>query len=155
MRGKAMSQLDTGPVEAYLHEHIPLSRAMGVGVRSATHDRVVLSAPLEPNINHRGTVFGGSAGALAILAAWTLLHLRLTAEGHHVQLVVQRQAVSYEMPIQDCFLATSVLPGVDAWSRFTTTLRRRRRARIRTTSSLESNGQTVGRFEGDFVAVIQ
>lgn len=150
-----MSQLDTGPVEAYLHEHIPLSRAMGVSVQSVTHDRVVLWAPLEPNINHRGTVFGGSAGALAILAAWTLLHVRLRGEGHHVQLVVQRQAMSYELPIQGCFLATSVVPGEDAWSRFTTTLRRRRRARIRTTSSLESNGQTVGRFEGDFVAVIQ
>jgi thioesterase domain-containing protein len=148
-----MSQLDTGPVEAYLHEHIPLSEAMGVGVRTATHDRVVLWAPLEPNINHRGTAFGGSAGALAILAAWTLLHLRLTGEGHDVHLVVQRQAMSYEKPILGPFLATSVRPSPDAWSRFTTTLRRRRRARIRATSSLESEGQTVGRFEGEFVAV--
>jgi thioesterase domain-containing protein len=150
-----MSQLDTGPVESYLHEHIPLSKAMGIGVRSATHDRVVLWAPLEPNINHRGTVFGGSAGALAILAAWTLLHLRLTGEGHHVHLVVQRQAMSYEKPIQGSFLATSVKPSADAWSRFTKILCRRRRARIRTTSCLESDGQTVGRFEGEFVAVIQ
>jgi thioesterase domain-containing protein len=57
-------------LERYLHEHIPLSHAMRVGVVTVDAGTVVLRAPLEPNINHRETVFGGSASALAILAAW-------------------------------------------------------------------------------------
>jgi hypothetical protein len=48
-------------LEQYLHEHIPLSAAMGVKVVQADPQCVVLTAPLAPNINHRDTVFGGSA----------------------------------------------------------------------------------------------
>jgi thioesterase domain-containing protein len=61
-------------LEEYLHGHIPLSRAMQVSVRELTDELVVLGAPLAPNMNHRSTVFGGSASALAILAAWSLLY---------------------------------------------------------------------------------
>jgi hypothetical protein len=68
-------------LERYLHEHIPLSRAMGVAVDSATTDGVRLRAPLAPNINHRETVFGGSASALCILAAWQRLDAMLARKG--------------------------------------------------------------------------
>src|SRR5262245_21829556 len=67
-------------VERYLHQNIPLSAAMGVRVGSATPHRVELAAPLAPNINHQSTVFGGSASALAMLSAWTLVHLGLRHE---------------------------------------------------------------------------
>jgi thioesterase domain-containing protein len=69
--------VDRWELAQYLHEHIPLSRAMGVEVVEATWDGVSLRAPLAPNINHRETVFGGSASAVAILAAWALLYVRL------------------------------------------------------------------------------
>lgn len=65
-------------LEAYLHSHIPLSAAMQVHVDEVTGEHVRLSAPLAPNINHRETVFGGSASALSILSARSLLHVRLT-----------------------------------------------------------------------------
>ena len=70
-------------LQLYLHQHIPLSAAMQVRVLAATPDEVLLQAPLAPNINHRETVFGGSASALAILAAWSLVHTRMRAQGLH------------------------------------------------------------------------
>ena len=48
-------------LQRYLHERIPLARAMEVEVRALASDGVELGAPLAPNINHRDTVFGGSA----------------------------------------------------------------------------------------------
>ena len=56
-------------LEAYIHRQIPITAAMGVQVIEATADRVELSTPLAPNINHRETVFGGSAAAVATLTA--------------------------------------------------------------------------------------
>ena len=50
-------------VEDYLHQHIPLSLYMEVKVKQADEYGVTLQAPLEPNINHRSTVFGGSVSA--------------------------------------------------------------------------------------------
>ena len=62
-------------LQTYLHQHIPLSQAMQVTVVEASLQQVVLTVPLAPNINHRETVFGGSASAVANLAAWSMLHL--------------------------------------------------------------------------------
>jgi thioesterase domain-containing protein len=50
--------MSSADLQQYLHEHIPLSKAMSVKVVSVDLDTVMLSAPLQPNINHRETVFG-------------------------------------------------------------------------------------------------
>jgi thioesterase domain-containing protein len=80
-------------LEQYLHEHIPLSQAMQVSVLDAKEDCVVLSAPLAPNINHTETIFGGSASAVAILAAWSLVHVRLKGAGIAYSIVIQRNTM--------------------------------------------------------------
>jgi thioesterase domain-containing protein len=140
-------------LERYLHDHIPLSRAMAVGVVSADAQAVVLSAPLAPNINHRETVFGGSASALAILAAWSLLHTRLRAEGIATRLVIQRNTMDYEQPILGDFTARAELQQADAWGPFTRMLARKGKARIAVQSVLAQGGQVVGRLSGEFVAL--
>ena len=48
----------------YLRTQIPLTQAMAVTVASIEANAVALQAPLAPNINHRHSVFGGSAAAL-------------------------------------------------------------------------------------------
>lgn len=143
----------TSELQHYLHTHIPLSEAMQVSVISATPESVVLSAPLEPNINHRETVFGGSASALAILAAWSLLHTRLRAEGTDCRLVIQRNSMEYLLPIQGEFYAQSHLAVPEQWPQFMRLLARKGKARIPVVSILEYRGQTAGRFSGEFVAL--
>ncbi|MEO8299523.1 MAG: YiiD C-terminal domain-containing protein [Burkholderiales bacterium] len=74
-------------LENYLHEHIPLSAAMQLSVIDVSAEQVVLAAPLAHNINHQDTVFGGNASAVAILAAWSMLHTKLAAAGMGARLV--------------------------------------------------------------------
>jgi thioesterase domain-containing protein len=140
-------------LEAYLHEHIPLSKAMQVSVVEASPERVVLSAPLAPNINHRETVFGGSASAVAILACWSLLHLRLGGAGLVSRLVIQRNTMNYALPIAGAFTATAALPSPDGWASFVRTLERKGRARIKAAAVIEHGGQAACHFEGEFVAL--
>ena len=140
-------------LEQYLHGHIPLSRAMAVSVSSVEEHEVVLRAPLAPNINHRETVFGGSASALAILAAWSLLHSRLRSEGISSRLVIQRNTMEYEQPIVGGFTARSYLEQPAQWQQFIRMLARKGKARVVVCSVLEHAGQVVGRFTGEFVAL--
>lgn len=140
-------------LEQYLHDHIPLSKAMQVEVLEARPDAVVLRAPLAPNINHRDTVFGGSACAVAILAAWSVLHLRLSGEGIPSRLVIQRNTMSYERPIAGPFTAEAALAADEAWDRFRRLFERRRKARITVASVLTYGGRVAGRLEGEFVAL--
>lgn len=149
-------------VERYLHQKIPISAGMGVRVRLATPERVHLWLPLQPNINHERTVFGGSAAAAATLAAWTLLHLRLTQAGSEAQLVVQRTTMEYTRPIAGDFEATCTFSDAEAWGRFRRTLERRGKARLAMTAQLLGRsaelgagrlGGVCGAFAGDFVAL--
>src|SRR5688500_6546081 len=99
--------MDSTVLQQYLHDRIPLSKAMQVVVHEATDERVVLEAPLTPNINHRETVFGGSASAVAILSAWALLYVRLHAEGlQKTRVVIQRNTMTYSRPMYGDFSAT-------------------------------------------------
>lgn len=140
-------------LERYLHDHIPLSKAMAVGVVSIEEGAVVLRAPLAPNINHRETVFGGSACALAILAGWALLLVRLRSAGITSRLVIQRNAMEYQRPILGEFTARASLERPERWRLFTDTLLRKRKARISVISVLEQAGQVVATFTGVFVAL--
>lgn len=140
-------------LQDYLHEHIPLSAAMAACVNDVGAESVTLVAPLGPNINHRDTVFGGSASALAILSAWSLVHVRLHATGRHHRIVIQRNTVRYDAPMAGDFSASARLRDEADWGRFITMLERRGKARIDIVSSLDSDGVNCGAFEGTFVAI--
>lgn len=142
-------------LESYLHANIPLSAAMAVSVRRASPDQVVLSAPLAPNINHKSTVFGGSASAVAILSAWSLLHLRLTEQGHRCEVVIQANSMDYDRPILGEFTAASSLVDPSLWPSFLKMLLRKGLARIEIQSVLTYADVTAGRFRGQFVAFLR
>jgi len=141
-------------LERYLQQQIPLSAAMGARVRLASLERVQLAAPLAPNVNHNETVFGGSGAALATLAAWSLLHLRIAHAGLEARLVIQRSTMEYEHPIPGDFEAVCRFSDEVAWARFRTTLARRGRARLTLGSYLFYDTRQVAAFEGDFVGLL-
>ncbi|HEV7320584.1 MAG TPA: thioesterase domain-containing protein [Ensifer sp.] len=140
-------------LELYLHAHIPLSAAMQVHVETVSEESVLLSAPLAPNINHRETVFGGSASALTILSAWSLLHVRLRASGVDARLVIQSNRMDYLKPVAGAFAARSSLSNAGQWQGFLRMLERRGRARSTVVADLVDRGEVAGRFEGEFVAL--
>lgn len=138
----------------FLHGKIPLSKAMDVSVVSASAEEVVLEAPLDPNINVHGTMFGGSVSTLGLLAAWSVLHLRLDAEGIANQLVIHKTEVEYLLPIPGCARAAARLEGAD-WGNFRQTLERRGKARLIVVSELLSDGNVAARLSGEFVAIVE
>ena len=141
-------------LQEYFHDHIPLSKAMAVEVEAATPQVVRLVAPLAPNTNHHGTVFGGSASAVAVLSAWGLLHVALADADIKDDLVVQKSSMSYELPITGEFTAEATPPAPEKLQRFLATLLKYKRARISIRSILNCDEKKVGEFEGDFVAII-
>lgn len=144
---------DKQAVQTYLYEQIPLSKAIAVRVVEVTNNSVILTAPLQPNINHRSTVFGGSASALAILSAWTLINFRLESEGIQSRLVIQKNTMNYDKPITDRFEAVCSLCDEETWKKFIKVLQKKHKSRITVNCLLQCNEQQVGEFSGVFVAL--
>ncbi|BDG04207.1 thioesterase domain-containing protein [Anaeromyxobacter oryzae] len=140
-------------ITAYVHEHIPITRSLGVRVEHYDGQSVRLAALLRPNLNHRATAFGGSLSSVAILSGWVLLHLQLREHGIANRLVIQRSALDFEAPVDGDFTAACTLPPAPAWSRFLSTLARHSSARVTVTSTLECASGVGGRHLGTYVAV--
>jgi len=145
---------DTKYIQDYLYEHIPLSKAMEVEAVEASNSKVILKAPLPPNINHRDTVFGGSASTLCILSAWALVHFRLQSEGFTCRVVIQKNTMTFDKPILSEFEASCTLDEQEKWEKFTTILSKKGKSRILLSSSLVCKGEKVGSSEGAFVAIV-
>lgn len=135
-----------------LYLYIPLSQVMGIEVVQAEKTSVTLSAPLQPNINHQGTVFGGSANALATLSAYSLLYLRLNAGYPQCHVLIQQNCMKYEYPITGDMESLCEFDDMARWSRFMRTLERHGRARISLDSVVMHAAQPCASFKGEFVA---
>lgn len=140
--------------EHYLHTHIPISQAMGVRVDTANDNLVTLTAPLKPNINHSETVFGGSAAAVATLAAWTLIMFRMKSQELPGRLVIAGNTMKYRKPITGDFRATATAADLSDWARFGEALARKGRGRIEARSRLFLDRTPVADFTGQFVAIV-
>lgn len=122
---------DSQHLESVLHGDIPLTREMGVEVLDWQGQRLRLRLPLEANVNHKSTMFGGSLYCAAVLAGWGWLHLRLrelgVEDGH---IVIQEGQISYPLPVTGPAIAECAPPEDKAWERFIATYQRRGRARL-------------------------
>ena len=138
-------------IQELLHSKIPITRAMGVKVEDYDGERLVLSAPLEPNVNHLGTAFGGSLHALAVLSGYGLLWLELQETESHI--VIRASSISYERPVQGEIRAICVRPNEEALAEFKKSFQQKGKARISLTAIIEDRGHTAVRFQGTFVAL--
>jgi thioesterase domain-containing protein len=142
-------------LEAFLHAKIPLTRAMGLQVAESNAHRLVLEAPLDKNINHLGTAFGGSLHTLPILAcyavAWTLLR-EAGLDGH---VVVKRSSAHYRAPVKTTLRAVCLRPAPAVVGEFIADLNRHQKARMELTAIVEgADGKPAVEFSGTFVAVV-
>jgi len=144
---------DNQDIEQYLYQAIPLAQAMGVKVRQADGEQVVLAAPLEPNINHCATVFGGSAAAVATLAGWLLVYRQLQVLGVRGQVMVRRSQMDYQKAMHGAFTAHTLPLADTAWQRMVAALAKGRMARLTLAVELECGGVAAGRLDGEFVVL--
>ena len=140
-------------LQKYLYAQIPLSRALGVRVEEVGPERMRLSAPLQPNLNHRQTAFGGSVSSLAVLAGWSWLLARLAERSPVPAVVIQQQTVEYLKPIDDAFEAICTAPSAAAWQRFERALAARGRARLELTAEVRCRALCAATFRGLYVAL--
>jgi thioesterase domain-containing protein len=137
-------------VEEYLHEQIPITRAMGVRVVAHDENQFIVEAPVALNSNHLRTAFGGSINAVATLAAYGLLWIELRGAAVHV--VVAESSIRFLRPVRETIRAVCLRPNSDEWSAFQTRFAEKGKARTTLRVDVVEDGKTAAEFEGVFVA---
>ncbi len=144
----------SGPgLEAFLHDQIPLTRAMGLRVAESNAQRLVLEAPLAPNRNHLGTAFGGSLHALPTLACYGTLWMLLREAGIDTHVVIKDSQVAYRQPVKGTIRAVCPRPPAATLAAFLAALRRHQKAGLDLRATVEgTDGKPAVEFSGRFVA---
>ena len=115
--------------------------------------RLCLRAPLGPNVNDKGTAFGGSLVSLMTLAGWCLVSGRLQQAGLEAEVYVADSQVRYLAPLRADLVAEAWLEEGD-WAAFLAGFRERGKARCRIAARvcLPEGGEATT-FSGRFVAL--
>ncbi|QYN01868.1 thioesterase domain-containing protein [Pseudomonas protegens] len=145
---------DSRYLESILHHDIPLTRDMGLQVLDWQGQELRLHLPLEANVNHKSTMFGGSLYCGAVLAGWGWLHLRLKEQGiDDGHIVIQEGQISYPLPVTGDAVAICAAPDDKVWNKFLAMYQRYGRARLTLHTRVVNAGSAEGavRFTGQYV----
>ena len=129
-------KVDPGGIEAGLENlraycrGMPPVVAIGIDVVDYDGERLRMQAPLAPNVNDKGTAFGGSMTSLMTLAGWGLVTLRLQQAGLRAEVFVADSTVHYRKPLVTDLVADAMLAADQSWEPFLDTFQQRGRSRI-------------------------
>jgi len=141
-------------LQAELDQSIPLTRAMQLKASAWSDQGLTLTAPLAPNVNDKGSAFGGSLSAVLTLAGWGLLWLRTKQAHIACDLVIHRGEIRYVRPVTGPIIALCPQPGEDEWQLFSDQFDSRGKARIRLRPVvLDSAGREAVTFQCEYVAL--
>ncbi len=136
--------------ETFLHERIPLTRAMGLRVVPDAASGFAIEAPVDRNSNHLQTAFGGSINAIATLAGYALLWLELRDEIAHV--VIASSTIRFLRPVREMIRAICLRPSEGALEQFKSALRTDGKARMTLSVHVDEDGARAAEFQARFVA---
>lgn len=146
-----MMNITESQLEQLLHTEIPLSNAMGIQVKECKLDRLVLFAPLEPNINHKCTAFGGSLYSIAVLCGWGFIYAQLADKKISAHIVIHKSDILYNAPVDNDITAICLAPSDSAINLFFKTLQRKKRARLKLLVKIFQNNRDAVVLHGDYV----
>lgn len=130
--------------ELFLHEMIPLAKAMGVGVEVSDERALVLTAPKAQNKNSLNTAFGGSLVSLATMAGygvvWELMKNEKSTGKAEWHIVVKESRAAYRRPVIGDLRAICERPAQAAIAEFKDALGRYGKAKLKLRTSIIENG---------------
>lgn len=151
--------MDLETLTQTLHHEIPLSQTLGIALLDYHGHTLRVSAPLAPNINHKQTAFGGSLYAVAVLAGWSLVNLRLAAFAENLpgrcEVVIYHSDMRYLNGVNDDFIArVEQSDGLRA-DRFIQRLMRHGKVSCTETIEVEQGGEVKGRLAAKYVVLLK
>ncbi len=91
--------IDLDQFEADCRRDIPLLTAMQLRFVGYDDLALTMEAPLAPNINNKGTAFGGSIASICLFGGWAVSTLGLKDSGiDNTEIVVFQNDMTFERP---------------------------------------------------------
>jgi len=101
--------------QAKLYKQIPLVEFMRLSVTEISDSQIIATAPIEPNINDKNTVFGGSSAALMTICGWSLIKSNLEHQQIDNDVVIHQAKTDWVKAQEDDLIIEANLDEAIIW----------------------------------------
>ncbi|WP_151948557.1 thioesterase domain-containing protein [Aliarcobacter butzleri] len=142
-------------LENKLHNEIPLTKFMDLKITKYDEKELITIAPLNKNINDKGTAFGGSLATLTIISGWSICwliskELKINSEN----IVVIKNEHSYRKPVTKELICHTKRPTKDEIENLKNKLLLKKSASIKISSQIIEDAEVCVDFTGYYVIKI-
>jgi thioesterase domain-containing protein len=137
----------------WLKTQIPLINHMGFKPLQYDGQSLGMGAELAPNVNDKGTGFGGSLATVATLCGWSLVTLHLRDIGRDDDVVIRDSHLEYLRPVTGDFIARTRLPDADTVAAFDARMGEKGRARLDLVIEVFCGDEVAMRLNGSYTAL--
>ncbi|ABV67695.1 thioesterase/acetyltransferase, putative [Aliarcobacter butzleri RM4018] len=142
-------------LENKLHNEIPLTKFMDLKITKYDEKELITIAPLNKNINDKGTAFGGSLATLTIISGWSICCLiSKELEINSENIVVIKNEHSYRKPVTKELICHTKRPTKDEIENLKNKLLLKKSASIKISSQIIEDGEVCVDFTGYYVIKI-
>jgi thioesterase domain-containing protein len=134
-----------------LFRDIAPAQSMQITITDYSSHRLELAAPLQPNINDKGTAFAGSISSMLVLAGWGLITRCLRDAGIKAEVVVAKSETTYNRPVRAAMCSIAEI-NTEQSDRLISELAKKPRASIRIETKLISEGKPCATMSAHYVA---
>jgi len=142
-------------LENLIIDKIPVTRHLQFHIHLDEYDQPILEVPLQPNINHLGTAFGGSLSMLCTIEGWGCMYLLLEKYELIADILIQKNDMAFLSQVEDDFYVGCNLPAKPKLELFVRTFQRFGKARLPVTCYVKEKdkSETAALFNGLYAAV--
>jgi thioesterase domain-containing protein len=137
--------------QVFIEKKIPLLKKMGAKIEVIGADKTVLSAPYAPNINHLGTVFGGSIVSLQAVASWVWFLSLLDKHNLTGELVAKSVSTKFILPVRSDFKVVTHGVSKTQVGRIVKALKEKKKTRATIMAKVICKNKVCAEFSGQFV----
>lgn len=142
-------------LEQKLHKEIPLTKYMNLKILDYNENKLITTAPLDVNINDKGTAFGGSLATLTIISGWSLCWLISKELGFNSNnIVIIKNENSYKKPVTKDIICHTFKPNNEEINILKEKLLSKQSASVKITSQIVENNEICVGFVGYYVIKI-
>ena len=106
--------IDLNAFETECRRDIPLLTAMHLSFVDFDNLTLTMEAPLAPNINNKGTAFGGSIASICLFGGWAVSTLAFLDNGiENTEIVVYKNEMTFERPARGHLTVTATIKPDD------------------------------------------
>lgn len=135
-----------------LHNEIPMTKLMGLKINEYNSKELITSAPLEINVNDKGTAFGGSLNSIVTISGWSMCQLIAYELGYEKSaIMIYKNSSEFKAPVHSRIMCHVQKPSQEKIEMLKTKLQNKNSGSITVQAQIIEKGKVCVQFEGIYI----